>query len=164
MSNFLSDGVLSTDDFVVPSEFRRKQGRVIMIECVQQIPCNPCSEICPRKAITITGEITNIPVVDFEKCNGCGICIANCPGLAIFSVDESFSDERAEVGLPYEFKPLPNAGDEVNLLDRAGNMIGSGKIKRVLNPKKYDRTAVVYLDVPKHLSLAVRFFKRKNTQ
>lgn len=160
MSNFLNDGILNTTDFVVPSKARRKKGRVIMIECVQQIPCNPCSEICPRKAITIIGDITNIPEVNFEKCNGCGICIANCPGLAIFSVDESFSDGTAEVGIPYEFKPLPIVGEEVKLINRAGQVIGTGKIKKILNPKNFDRTAVVYLEVPKNLSLDVRFFKQ----
>jgi len=116
MSNFIKDGILDTNDFIVPPEVRRQKGRVIMIECVQRIPCNPCSEVCPRKAITIIGDITNIPEVDFDKCNGCGICIANCPGLAIFSVDESFAGEVAKVGIPYESKPLPVAGETVNLI------------------------------------------------
>jgi Fe-S-cluster-containing hydrogenase component 2 len=133
-----------------------------MIECVQQIPCNPCTEVCSQGAITIEGDITNVPHVDFEKCNGCGICIANCPGLAIFSVDESLGEEVAEVGLPYEFRPLPEKGEVVELIDRAGNAIGTGKVKRILTPKSFDKTAVVYLEVPKKLSLEVRFFKRKN--
>ncbi len=162
MSNFLQNGILEIEDFEIPPKTRREKGRVIMIECVQQIPCNPCTEVCPQGAITIEGDITNVPHVDFEKCNGCGICIANCPGLAIFSVDESLGEEVAEVGLPYEFRPLPEKGEVVELIDRAGNAIGAGKVKRVLTPKSFDKTAVVYLEVPKKLSLEVRFFKRMN--
>jgi len=160
MSEFLKNGILGIEDIEVPPQERRQRGRVVMIECVQQIPCNPCTEVCPQGAITIEGDITNVPHVDFEKCNGCGICIANCPGLAIFAVDESLGDEIAEVGLPYEFRPLPEKGEIVELINRAGEKIGTGKVKRALSPKSFDKTAVVYLEVPKKLSLDVRFFKR----
>ncbi len=163
MSDYIKTGILDLENIVIPPEDRRKKGRVIMIECVQKIPCNPCSEVCPRQAITIEGEIINIPKVDFDKCNGCGICIANCPGLAIFSVDESMGDEWAEVGIPYEFKPLPEISENVDLVNRAGNVIGRGTVKKVINPKSFDRTAVVYLKVPKSLSLEVRFFKKINS-
>ena len=160
MSDYLRNGILELEDIELPSPERRKKGRVIVIECVQQIPCNPCTEVCPQGAITIEGDITNVPHVDFDKCNGCGLCIANCPGLAIFSVNESLGDEIAEVGLPYEFRPLPQKGERVKLVSRAGEIIGNGTVKRVLNPRSYDKTAVVYLEVPKQLSLEVRFFKR----
>ncbi len=160
MSDYEKSGILTLEDVDIPSKERRKKGRTVMIECVQNIPCNPCATVCPQGAITIEGEITNIPEVDFDKCNGCGICIANCPGLAIFSVDESLDDDFAEVGLPYEFKPLPEVGDKVKLFNRAGEAIGEGKVRKVRNPKGFDRTAVVYLKVPRRLSLDVRFFKR----
>ena len=160
MSGYLQNGILKLDNFVIPSQARRKKGRVIMIECVQEIPCNPCATICPKGAITIEGNITNIPQVDFDKCNGCGLCIANCPGLAIFSVDESLPDNKAEVGIPFEFKPLPEVGEKVNLLNRAGEVIGTGEVRKVRNPKSYDRTPIIYLLVPQELSLDVRFFKK----
>jgi len=160
MSGYLQNGILKLDNFVIPSQARRKKGRVIMIECVQEIPCNPCATICPKGAITIEGNITNIPQVDFDKCNGCGLCIANCPGLAIFSVDESLPDNKAEVGIPFEFKPLPEVGEKVNLLNRAGEVIGTGEVRKVRNPKSYDRTPIIYLLVPQELSLDVRFLKK----
>ena len=37
----------------MPSEERMRQGRVAVIECVQEIPCNPCSFSCKFNAITI---------------------------------------------------------------------------------------------------------------
>ena len=160
MSGYLQNGILKLENFVIPSQARRKKGRVIMIECVQEIPCNPCATVCPKGAITIEGNITNIPQVDFDKCNGCGLCITNCPGLAIFSVDESLPDNKAEVGIPFEFKPLPEVGEKVSLLNRAGVTIGTGEVRKVRNPKSYDRTPIIYLLVPKELSVDVRFFKK----
>ena len=67
-----------------PSEERMRKGPVAVIECVQEIPCNPCQAACPKKAITIGENITHLPVLDQEVCIGCGICISRCPGLAIF--------------------------------------------------------------------------------
>ena len=37
----------------VPSENRIKKGPVACIECVQEIPCNPCEEACPYGAISV---------------------------------------------------------------------------------------------------------------
>ena len=37
----------------IPSEGRKKKGRVACVECVQEIPCNPCEGICPFHAITV---------------------------------------------------------------------------------------------------------------
>lgn len=54
-----------------------------IIECYENIACNPCSTSCPFEAITIGKDINNLPVVDFNKCTGCGICAYSCPGLAI---------------------------------------------------------------------------------
>ncbi|MBN1155608.1 4Fe-4S binding protein [candidate division KSB1 bacterium] len=159
--DYINTGILRLTDFQVPPPERRRAGRVIMIECVQNIPCNPCSTICPQGAITIEGDITNIPVVDFSKCNGCGLCVANCPGLAIFMVDESIGDNSAEVGIPYEFSPFPEKGEIVSVYDRSGKIICDGEIVRVRNPKSYNKTAVIYFRVPIQFSLDARFIKRK---
>ena len=54
-----------------------------IIECYQEIPCNPCSTSCPVGAITIGEDINQIPIIDFDRCTGCGMCVYSCPGLAI---------------------------------------------------------------------------------
>jgi Fe-S-cluster-containing hydrogenase component 2 len=158
--SYLQDGILSLDDFPQPSPERRQRGRVAIIECVQEIPCNPCVDICPQHAITISGNITNPPVLDFEKCNGCSLCVANCPGLAIFTSDETLNRTEAEIGIPYEFRPLPQKGEEVLALDRSGKSVCTGRVLQVRNPKSFDRTPVVFLAVPKAWAMRVRFFKR----
>jgi len=144
---------------VYPSEERLKQGPVAIIECFQNIPCNPCATSCPRDAIKEFKDINDTPEFVADECNGCAICVANCPGLAIFVVDESYSETETLVKLPYEFLPLPLAGDEVGILDRSGASLGVAKVHRVQNPKGFDRTAVVQVIVPKEVGREVRFIK-----
>lgn len=163
MSTYLNKGYLDIEDITVPSQERFEKGAVAVIECVQNIPCNPCKDACPRKAITIEGSINNTPNIDFELCNGCGICVAQCPGLAIFLVDKTFGDDKATIGLPYEFLPLPEKGEEVTLLDRAGAECGRGRVQSVRNTKAMDRTPVVFLEVDKDAAMQVRFFRRDNS-
>lgn len=145
-------------DAVYPSRERLCKGAVAVLECFQNIPCNPCATCCPRQAIKAFHDINDLPVIDWDKCNGCAICVANCPGLAIFVIDENYSPTEALLKLPYEFVPLPRAGNAVQALNRAGEVICAGRIVRVQNPPSFDRTAVVHIAVPKELAQEVRFF------
>lgn len=67
-----------------PSEEEMKKRPIAVIECVQGIPCNPCETACPFGAIEVGEPITNLPRLLTDKCQGCGLCIPACPGLAIF--------------------------------------------------------------------------------
>jgi Fe-S-cluster-containing hydrogenase component 2 len=151
-------GIASLEDLkkVMPSKERLEQGACVILECFQQIPCNPCSEACPQKAIRIEGNINNLPAVDYEKCTGCGICISKCPGLAIFVVHKNYDEHNGLVMLPYEFLPIPKVGDIVDGLSREGKKLCSAKVVRVLLTKKQDRTAIISILVPKELIMEVR--------
>jgi len=159
--SYLEDGIVEITDIQIPSEERFQKGPVAVIECVQEIPCNPCVESCPCGAIVIQGSINAIPKINFDRCNGCGMCIAHCPGLAIFLVNKNYDTKRALVGLPFEFLPLPEEGEIVNLMDRAGQVCAEGEVVRVRNTKAQDRTPVVFLAMDKDLAMEVRFFRRK---
>ena len=132
-------------------------GKKAIVECVEDIPCDPCVTACPSSAIEMD-SLVGKPALIPEKCSGCGLCIAECPGLAIFVVDFDYSENTALVMLPYEFIPLPEKGEIVHLLDREGNMCGEGEIVKV---KTYrNKTTVISVAVPKELAMQVRNVRR----
>ncbi|KPL19223.1 MAG: hypothetical protein AMJ92_04240 [candidate division Zixibacteria bacterium SM23_81] len=144
----------------IPPKERLRRGPVAMVECVEEIPCNPCVEICPQGAISMPGGLNKLPRLDWEKCNGCGVCVSGCPGLAIFMVDLTEGRDRAKVALPYEFIPLPEKGDKVMALDREGNELGPVDVIRVQKGKRLDRTPIVTIAVPRKWALAARSIRR----
>jgi len=159
--SYRKDGYLKRTEIVLPTSRRRKETPYVVIECIERIPCDPCVAACPKDAIKIDGGIVEIPRVDYELCNGCLSCIALCPGLAIFVIDETFSATEGLVSIPYEFLPRPKKGEEVIALNRKGEVAGRAIVHRVIDTKKYNRCAIVTLRVRKELGGDVRFFKRK---
>ena len=125
------------------------KGPIAVIECIEEIPCNPCETSCPRGSIRVGKPITNLPLIDFEKCTGCGICVAACPGLAIYIKDYCYSEEEALITFPYEYLPLPNVGDTVTAADRKGKEVCPGKIVKVLQTKASNKTALVSMTYQK---------------
>ena len=161
--SYRNDGVLRHEDVeaLSPGEERLRRGPLVIIECVENIPCDPCVAACPKGAIRIDGDINGVPVVDFDTCDGCGACLAACPGLAIFGVDLSGDGAAAVVRLPYEFLPLPEVGEDVVALDRDGKEMGGARVERVQTAKALDRTPIVSLQVPRDVAMDVRHFRRK---
>lgn len=153
-----STGVPSQEDIsgVFPSEERLSKGPVAVIECYQQIPCNPCYTACNLGAITPFEDINDLPNFVTEKCSGCGLCIAKCPGLAIMVIDATYSEDEAVMKIPYEFRPLPNEGDVVKGVDREGNFIDNVRIVKVQNPKSFDRTPVIWMAMKKDQVRTIR--------
>ncbi|MEW5865900.1 MAG: 4Fe-4S binding protein [Bacillota bacterium] len=150
---------IPADVRMIPDVSRRARGPVVVIECFEEIPCDPCHDACRRGAIRPFDDICHLPEVDFDKCNGCGACIPVCPGLAVFVVDESWKEDRAIVRLPYEFVPLPGPGDIVTGLDRNGRKRCEARVIKVEKAKRHDRTPVVWIEVPKPLSMDVRHIR-----
>lgn len=132
-----------------PSHEQLRKGPIAIIECIEEIPCNPCESSCHKGAITIGESITNLPKIDFDKCIACGMCVSACPGLAIYIKDYTHNDTMASLSFPYEYYPLPNAGDKVEAVDRHGKFVCNAKVIKVRNPKYNDHTAIVTIEYPK---------------
>ncbi len=134
------------------------------IDCIEPIPCNPCQWACPFGAIHIGDDITNQPVVSDEKCTGCGICLAYCPGLAIRLIGPGQQSGRSVVVFPYEYRPLPEKGERVSAVDQGGTVLGEGVVLRIRRPLKDDPTELVYLDVADAISREVWSMRRLETK
>jgi Fe-S-cluster-containing hydrogenase component 2 len=160
LSNTSNDGILSIERIKglpgYPDAARFEKGSIVVIECDEDIPCNPCEDICPQKAITVGTPITNLPIIDTDKCNGCIMCITICPGLCIFVVNKNFSDTESLVYLPYEMTPLPEKGMVVNGCNRKGEAVCKARIEKVLKGKKAQKTAIVAVAIPKEYFETVR--------
>jgi len=152
MHEYEKTGILSITDLKVPKKKQLEKG-VAILECVQEIPCNPCVESCPVHAISMK-DINAPPVNDFEKCIGCTKCVGVCPGLAIFVI--KIKDNKAWITLPYEFVTVPKVGDIVEALDRAGSVRGKALVKKVV---KQGKTMVVTIEVNTSLAMDIRNIK-----
>lgn len=143
-----------------PAAAQKTGGVRAVIECTQNIPCNPCQDACPAGCIVVGQNITSIPVTDKDKkCTGCGLCVASCSGQAIFLVDDSFDAVRASVTLPYEFLPYPEAGQVGTALDRAGRPVCPAEVVSLRTSRAADQTALLTIAVPKEFSGRARAFK-----
>ncbi len=130
-----------------------------IIDCFQDIPCDPCEKACPRGLIKVGYPITNLPVVDNNKCNGCGKCVAECPGLCIVIIDMSYSDTEAKVIIAHEYLPLPLKGDQVELVDANGDFASKGRVVEVEKKPIYNLTPLIHVSVAKSAAEKVRGIK-----
>ena len=122
-----------------------------VIRCTQEIPCNPCVDVCIKNSISLKGStIMELPAFDGD-CTGCGKCIAICPGLAITLIDEGYDPDKknAKVVIPWELpENILNVGDIKTTTGYEGEVIGKGKILAIKNAKWQDRRKLVHLEVP----------------
>lgn len=158
--NLLKHGFIADDEIERYPGVTHKVGVHPVMECSQNIPCNPCQDACPRGCISIGDNITSLPiVVEGAECINCGMCVASCSGQAIFLVNEDCGDGSATVTLPYEFLPLPNPGQKGVALGRNGQKVCEATVVEAKSSKAYDKTNLLTIKVPKEYSWRARFFK-----
>ena len=131
-----------------------------VIECTQNIPCNPCQDVCPAHCIKVGSNITALPSLERDaKCLGCGLCVASCPGQAIFLLQEKKAEGTAEITMPYEFLPLPAVGAKGIALGRNGQKVCDAEVVAVKSLPAFDKTSLLTMKVPIAYAMKARFFK-----
>ena len=122
-----------------------------ILRCTQDIPCNPCTDVCITDGIVIPeGNLLGRPRL-VGDCVGCLKCVAICPGLAITLVDRRHDPNgaTARVTVPWEMpEGLLRPGQEVPTTGLEGGPVGTGKVLRILAGKSLNRRRLLVLDVP----------------
>lgn len=159
--NLLKKGYLGEEVFTFPG-VKKIKGLHPVIECTQNIPCNPCQDACKRGCIKIGEKIISLPDVDENvPCIGCGMCVASCSGQAIFLVNEDVGDGMGTVTMPYEFLPLPEKGEKGMALSRKGETICEAEVVEVKTAPAFDHTNLLTIKVPSEYVMNARFYKAK---
>ncbi len=161
-ASLLERGYMDANEMETYPGVVKKEGVHPVIECSQNIPCDPCQEACPFGCIKVGERITDLPAVTEDSvCKNCGACVAACPGQAIFLVNEDEDGTYGTVTLPYEFLPLPQAGDRGKGLDRSGRPVCDAEVVKVQDTNAFDKTAVLTMRVPREYAMTARFFKKE---
>lgn len=157
----LTKGYMAEEEVTRYPGVKAVDGLHPVIECSQNIPCNPCQDACPKNCISIGDTITALPVFDESTiCSGCGMCVASCSGQSIFLVDEGKEPGYTHITIPYEFLPLPVQGDKGVALDRSGTVIGEAEVIDVKSVNSFDKTHLLTMKVPSDMGMSARFFKQ----
>jgi sarcosine oxidase subunit alpha len=135
----------------------REEGVFPIFHCYQEVPCNPCTSVCPVGAIRTQGDkITGLPyMTDLDACTGCGSCVAVCPGLSMILVDYRDDRNHPLVTLPYEiWRDRVEVGQKVPITDVDGAILGYYPVVKVSTRKKYPGTLLVQVKVDKRVAKA----------
>ncbi|MBU2529602.1 MAG: FAD-dependent oxidoreductase, partial [Elusimicrobia bacterium] len=135
-----------------PKNSHGKNNVYPIIRCSQEIPCNPCVTVCPKKSIKLSGSsIMQNPKFDGE-CVGCLKCLLICPGLAITIVDKRKDKENPLVYLPFEIeRNTIKIDDRVRIVDEAGEYLGAAEVVEVKDFKA-ENIIVLAVKVPEALA------------
>lgn len=160
--NLLEKGYVAEDEITrYPGVTHQKKIHPV-IECTQNIPCNPCQDACKKGCIMIGKNITSLPVVDErQECIGCGMCVASCSGQAIFLVEEDVEPGYGEVTMPYEFLPLPKEGEKGMALGRDGKEVCEATVTKIRTAPAFDHTNLLTIRVPNDMLMKARFYHNK---
>ena len=134
------------------------EGVFPVIHCLQEIPCNPCTTVCPTNSIVIEDDtLMGVPLYK-GSCIGCNKCLLICPGLAITLVDFRTDKEFPTVTMPYEVGNYPvQVGDKISVVDIDGSKFGCFEVTEILS-NKARKTQLIKVKVPASIARKVASF------
>ena len=145
------------------------EGIFPLFHCNQEIPCNPCTSVCPQQQIkTVNDLITQLPYfTDDQECIGCGKCVAVCPGLAITLVDYRKDKEFPVVTFPLELTSEKiEVGRSVIVVSNDGEL-GEFEVTRARFLKEFPKTQLVSVKLPSgiaKLAVGIKLIKSSYTE
>jgi NADPH-dependent 2,4-dienoyl-CoA reductase/sulfur reductase-like enzyme/ferredoxin len=136
------------------------EGVFPVMHCRQEIPCDPCSSVCPNGLIHIDEhDIRKLPefcTIDEKNCIACERCVAICPGLAITLVDFRKDSKMPIISIPIEFSSaFVQVGDTVTVTDVEGHELGQFPVLSTRSLRQYSRTLIVHVQVPAEIATIV---------
>jgi len=139
----------------VQTEVTEKQEGIFpLFHCNQEIPCNPCTSVCPQQQIkTVDDLITQLPYfTDDDDCIGCGQCVAVCPGLAITLVDYRKDEKSPVVTFPLELTHEKiEVGQTVTVVSNEEEL-GEFEVTRARFLKEFPKTQLVSVKIPSEIA------------
>jgi Fe-S-cluster-containing hydrogenase component 2/bacterioferritin-associated ferredoxin len=141
-------------DPVQTEVIEKDEGIFPLFHCNQEIPCNPCTSVCPQEQIkTVDDLITQLPYfIDDQDCIGCGKCVAVCPGLAITLVDYRKDKETPVVTFPLELTSEKiEVGRTVTVVSNDGEL-GEFEVTRARFLKEFPKTQLVSVRLPSEIA------------
>jgi len=139
-------------------DLSKTEGVFPVIHCLQEIPCNPCTTVCPTNSIIIEDNSLMGNPIYKGSCIGCNKCALICPGLAITLVDMRKDKEFPTVTMPYEVSNYPvKAEDKIELVDIDGKKMGKFEVTEILTNKN-KKTQLVKVKVPADIARKVASF------
>ncbi|HSN94112.1 MAG TPA: FAD-dependent oxidoreductase [Anaerolineaceae bacterium] len=136
------------------------QGVFPVMHCDQEIPCDPCSTVCPKHLITISKtDIRNTPIFPYDQetdCIACARCVSVCPGLAVSLVDFRKSKDYAVVTLPYEQDAdQVRPGTLVKVTDVDGGVLDELTVLSTRKMPNYSGTTLISVKAPKAMATKI---------
>ncbi len=142
----------------------KEEGIYPVFYCNQEIPCNPCTSVCPQEQIeTIDDLITQLPFFKGEEeCLGCGKCVAVCPGLAVILIDYRKDKDNPFVTFPLELTHEKlEKGKKVTVVNNEKEL-GEFEVYRSRILPEFPKTQLITVKLPSEIAkqaVAIKLLK-----
>ncbi len=147
----------------------KEEGIYPVFYCDQEIPCNPCTSVCPQEQIeTINNSIMQLPYFKGEQeCIGCGKCVAVCPGLAVILMDYRNDKDKPLVTFPLELTNKKLEKEEKVIVVGNKGELGEFRVYRSRILKEFPKTQLITVQLPSEIAkqaVAIKLYKRRYSE